>query len=140
LIQTIGRAARHLNGRAILYADRITGSMERAMAETARRRDKQLAYNKEHGITPKGVEKSVQDIMEGARRMPTRGKGKAKKVAEQKVAYGAEIARLSPAALARKLKQVEAQMHEHAKNLEFEEAAALRDQLTEIKQMAFING
>jgi len=114
--------------------------MERAMAETARRRDKQLAYNKEHGITPKGVEKSVQDIMEGARRMPTRGKGKARKVAEQKLAYGAEIARLSPAALARKLKQVEAQMHEHAKNLEFEEAAALRDQLTEIKQMAFING
>jgi excinuclease ABC subunit B len=140
LIQTIGRAARHLNGRAILYADRITGSMERAMAETARRRDKQLAYNKEHGITPKGVEKSVQDIMEGARRMPTRGKGKAKKVAEQKLAYGAEIARLSPAALARKLKQVEAQMHEHAKNLEFEEAAALRDQLTEIRQMAFLNG
>ena len=140
LIQTIGRAARHLNGRAILYADRITGSMERAMAETARRRDKQLAYNKEHGITPKGVQKSVQDIMEGARRMPTRAKGKARKVAEQKLAYGAEIARLSPAALARKLKQVEAQMHEHAKNLEFEEAAALRDQLTEIKQMAFING
>jgi len=78
--------------------------------------------------------------MEGARRMPTRGKGKARKVAEQKVAYGAEIARLSPAALARKLKQVEAKMHEHAKNLEFEEAAALRDQLAEIKQMAFING
>ncbi len=138
LIQTIGRAARHLNGRAILYADRITGSMERAMAETARRRDKQLAFNKAHGITPRGVVKSVQDIMEGARRMPTRGKGKAKKAAEPRLAYGAEVANLSPAALARKLKQLEAQMQEHAKNLEFEEAAALRDQLAEIKQMAFV--
>lgn len=139
LIQTIGRAARNLNGRAILYADKITGSMERAMAETARRREKQVAHNLEHGITPVGVEKSVQDIMEGARRMPTRGKGKAKKVAEPSLSFGAELASLSPAALARKLKQVEAQMQEHAKNLEFEEAAALRDQLTEIKQLAFLS-
>jgi excinuclease ABC subunit B len=139
LIQTIGRAARNLNGRAILYADRITGSMERAMAETARRREKQLAFNKLHGITPKGVEKSVQDIMEGARRMPTRGKGKERRVAEQKLAYSTEIARLSPSALARKLKQLEAQMQEHAKNLEFEQAAALRDQLAEIRQLAFLS-
>ena len=139
LIQTIGRAARNLNGRAILYADRVTGSMERAMAETERRREKQLAFNEAHGITPRGVEKSVQDIMEGARRMPTRGRAKGKKVAEERVAYGAEIASLSPAALARKLKQLEAQMHEHAKNLEFEEAAALRDQLAEIKQVAFVS-
>tara|TARA_B100001540_G_scaffold313489_1_gene336502 strand:- start:1425 stop:3443 length:2019 start_codon:yes stop_codon:yes gene_type:complete len=139
LIQTIGRAARNLNGRAILYADKVTGSMERAMAETERRRDKQLAFNAEHGITPRGVKKSVQDIMEGARRMPTRGKGKAKKVAEPKLAYSADLAELSPAALSRKLKQLEAQMHEHAKNLEFEEAAALRDQLTEIKQRAFVS-
>jgi excinuclease ABC subunit B len=138
LIQTIGRAARHLNGRAILYADKITGSMERAMAETERRRNKQLEHNKAHNITPKGVEKSVQDIMEGARRMPTRGKSKARKVAEQKESYTTEIVNLSPAALSRKLKQLETQMHEHAKNLEFEEAAALRDQLTEIKQQAFI--
>jgi excinuclease ABC subunit B len=85
------------------------------------------------------VEKSVQDIMEGARRMPTRGKGKGRKVAEPTLAYSTEIARLSPAALSRKLKQLEAQMHEHAKNLEFEEAAALRDQLTEIKQAAFVS-
>ena len=139
LIQTIGRAARNLNGRAILYADRITGSMERAMAETARRRQKQQAYNDEHGIVPRGVEKSVQDIMEGARRMPTRGKGKTRKVAETKLAYSADIASLSPAALARKLKQLESQMQAHAKNLEFEEAAALRDQLAEIKQMAFVS-
>jgi excinuclease ABC subunit B len=138
LIQTIGRAARNLNGRAILYADKVTGSMERAMAETQRRREKQLAYNAEHNITPRGVEKSVQDIMEGARRMPTRGKGKAKKVAEPRVSYAQELANLTPAALSRKLKQLEAQMHEHAKNLEFEEAAALRDQLAEIKQQAFV--
>ncbi len=139
LIQTIGRAARNLHGRAILYADRVTGSMERAMAETARRREKQLAHNVEHGITPRGVEKSVQDIMEGARRMPTRGKAKGRKVAEARAAYATELAKLTPAALSRKLKEMEAQMHEHAKNLEFEEAAALRDQLTEIKQQAFIS-
>jgi excinuclease ABC subunit B len=139
LIQTIGRAARHINGRAILYADRITGSMERAMAETDRRREKQIAHNKAHNITPRGVVKSVQDIMEGARRMPTRGKGKSQRVAESRAAYSAEVANLSPAALSRKLKQLEAQMHEHAKNLEFEEAAAMRDQLTEIKQLAFVS-
>ncbi|MEH6637073.1 MAG: excinuclease ABC subunit UvrB [Halioglobus sp.] len=138
LIQTIGRAARNLNGRAILYADRITGSMERAMAETARRRDRQLAHNLAHNITPVGVIKSVQDIMEGARRMPTKARGKAQRVAESKLAYSAEVASLSPAALARKLKQLEAQMQQHAKNLEFEEAAAMRDQLAEIKQLAFL--
>ena len=139
LIQTMGRAARHLNGRAILYADRVTGSMERAMAETDRRRARQIAHNKLHNITPVGVEKSVQDIMEGARRMPTRGKDKARKVAESRAAYSAEVAKLAPAALARKLKQLEVQMHEHAKNLEFEQAAALRDQLAEIKQLAFVS-
>jgi len=139
LIQTMGRAARHLNGRAILYADRVTGSMERAIAETDRRRVKQIAHNKLHNITPIGVEKSVQDIMEGARRMPTRGKDKARKVAESRAAYSADIAKLAPAALSRKLKQLETQMHEHAKNLEFEEAAALRDQLAEIKQLAFVS-
>ena len=138
LIQTIGRAARNLNGHAILYADRITGSMERAIAETGRRREKQQAFNLEHGITPKGVEKSVADIMEGARRMPTKGSAKARKVAEQKLSYSAEIASLTPAALARKLKQLEAKMQEHAKNLEFEEAAAMRDQVAEIRQLAFI--
>jgi excinuclease ABC subunit B len=139
LIQTMGRAARHINGRAILYADRITGSMERAMAETDRRRDRQIAHNQTHNITPVGVEKSVQDIMEGARRMPTRGSGKARKVADSRAAYSAELANLTPAAMARKLKQLEAQMHEHAKNLEFEQAAALRDQLAEIRQLAFVS-
>ena len=138
LIQTMGRAARHLRGRAILYADKITGSMERAMAETSRRREKQLAYNEKHNITPVGVTKSVQDIMEGARRMPTRSKSKAKEAGEPKVAYGAELENLTPSALARKIKQLESQMHEHAMNLEFEEAAALRDQLAELKQAAFL--
>jgi len=139
LIQTVGRAARHLNGRAILYADVVTGSMQRAMAETDRRRDKQIAHNLAHGITPTGVEKSVQDIMEGARRMPARGKGKARQAVDSRAAYTAEIAGLTPAALSRKLKQLESQMLEHAKNLEFEQAAALRDQLAEIKQLAFLN-
>ena len=139
LIQTIGRAARHINGRAILYADRMTGSMERAIKETDRRRDLQLAHNKAHNITPIGIEKSVQDIMEGSRLMPNRGKDKAQKVAESRAAYSADVAKLAPAALARKLKQLEAQMHEHAKNLEFEDAAAMRDQLAEIKQLAFVS-
>jgi excinuclease ABC subunit B len=139
LIQTIGRAARHLNGRAILYADRMTGSMERAIAETDRRRDKQVQHNAKHGITPTGVVKSVQDIMEGARRMPTGNKTKAQRVAQEQATYAADVAKLSPAALSRKLAQIEAKMHEHAKNLEFEEAGALRDQLTEIKQQAFIS-
>ncbi|MEM8564722.1 MAG: excinuclease ABC subunit UvrB, partial [Pseudomonadota bacterium] len=139
LIQTIGRAARNLDGRAILYADTVTGSMQRAIDETERRRDKQLAFNEKHGITPKGVVKSVQDIMEGARRMPTRGKGKAKRVAEPRSNYTEEVARLSPAALSRKINEMENQMQKHAKNLEFEEAAALRDQLAEIRQLAFVS-
>ncbi len=138
LIQTIGRAARNLHGRAILYADRITGSMERAIAETDRRREKQRAHNLKHGITPWGVQKSVKDIMEGARRMPTRGRGRAKKVAEARLSYAAEVENLTPVALARKLKKMEEQMYAHAKNLEFEEAAALRDEVTQIKQLAFL--
>ncbi|MFK7829328.1 MAG: excinuclease ABC subunit UvrB [Congregibacter sp.] len=139
LIQTIGRGARNLKGRAILYADKITGSMQRAMDETDRRRRKQVAHNKANNITPIGVTKSVQDIMEGARRMPTKAKAKDQKVAEETLAFSQELLRLSPAALARRLDQLEGQMHQHAKNLEFEQAAALRDQLTEIKQQAFIS-
>ncbi len=140
LIQTIGRAARNLRGHAILYADRITGSMERAIAETARRREKQVAHNEQHGITPVGIEKSVQDILEGARRMPTKARSaRDRKVAEERAAYSEEIARLTPAALARKIEQMEKQMLEAAKNLEFEEAAQLRDQLAEVKQQVFIS-
>jgi len=138
IIQTVGRAARNINGRAILYADRMTGSMERAIAETDRRREKQQAHNLEHGITPVGIEKSVQDIMEGARRMPTKRGAKSRKAAP-KLSYGAEILNLTPVALSRKLKQMEEKMHEHAKNLEFEEAANLRDEVAQIKQLAFLS-
>ena len=139
LIQTMGRAARHLRGRAILYADKITGSMERAMNETQRRRTKQIEFNEANGITPKGIEKSVQDILEGARRMPTKARSaKDRRAAEEKAAYAAEVVNLTPAALARKIAQLEGQMLEHAKNLEFEEAGRIRDQLAEIKQAAFV--
>jgi excinuclease ABC subunit B len=139
LIQTIGRAARNLQGRAILYADKITGSMQRAMEETERRRIKQLAHNEEHGIKPVGITKSVQDIMEGARRMSTKRNAKGeRKVAEVRAAYAQDMASLTPAALSRKIKQLETEMMEHAKNLEFEKAAAVRDQITEYKQFAFM--
>ncbi|MEM6485705.1 MAG: helicase-related protein, partial [Pseudomonadota bacterium] len=138
LIQTIGRAARNLNGRAILYADNVTGSMQRAMEETERRRTKQLAHNEANGITPRGVTKSIQDIMEGARRMPTKARAKGQKAGEDPLAFSKEILNLSPSALARKLQQLETTMQEHAKNLEFEQAAALRDQITEIKQQTFV--
>ena len=134
LIQTIGRAARNLHGRAILYADQVTGSMRRAMDETGRRRHKQLEYNAEHGITPRGIHKSVADIMEGARSAaPTaRGRrgGSGKGRAEAAVAAEA----LEPAALARQIKRLETEMLERARNLEFEEAARLRDEVARLKQ------
>ncbi|MGC4027894.1 MAG: excinuclease ABC subunit UvrB [Steroidobacteraceae bacterium] len=129
LIQTIGRAARNLNGRAILYADRITGSMERAMAETTRRRDKQLAFNAEHGITPRGVQKAVTDVLEGARSEPEtparRGKGRAAPVRD--------AAALTPEQLGREIRRLEGEMLKHARNLEFEEAAACRDAIEGLK-------
>ncbi len=121
----------------------MTGSMERAIEETDRRRSKQVAYNEEHGITPRGIQKKIKDIMEGAYGPGAKGKarqrGRDRKVAEQKAAYAAEVIKLSPAALSRKLQQMEDQMLEAAKNLEFEEAARLRDEMTEIKQQAFLN-
>jgi excinuclease ABC subunit B len=141
LIQTIGRAARNLNGKAILYADRITGSMERAISETDRRREKQQAHNKLHGITPIGVTKDVADIMEGARVLGGRGKRNAKgqQVAEQAASYQLDVAAMTPKQLSREIKQLEQKMFEHAKNLEFEEAAATRDQLGQLKKQAFVN-
>ena len=139
LIQTIGRAARNLNGRAILYADNMTGSMERAINETQRRRDKQLAFNEENGVVPKGIEKSVRDILEGARRMPTRARGaRDTKVTNDRASFSQDVMNMTPAALSRKLSQLENTMAEHAKNLEFEEAAAVRDQIAELKQIAFV--
>ena len=139
LIQTIGRAARNLRGRAILYADNMTGSMERAINETARRRDKQVAFNQANGVVPKGIEKSVRDILEGARRMPTKARGaREARVAEQRASYASEVVNMTPAALSRKLAELENKMTEHAKNLEFEDAAAVRDEIAEIKQLAFV--
>jgi excinuclease ABC subunit B len=123
LIQTIGRAARNINGKAILYADRVTGSMERAIGETERRRKRQLAHNKEHGITPRSIRKSVADIMEGAYAGSAGGARRYAKVSEDVAEYAA----LSPAMLAKKVKKLEKQMHQHARDLEFEEAARIRD-------------
>jgi excinuclease ABC subunit B len=135
LIQTIGRAARNLRGRAILYADRITDSMKRAIEETDRRRQKQVEYNAAHGITPKSVVKKITDIMEGARAdaEAERGGRKARgafRVAEEAANY----ATLSPEKLAAELKRLEAQMYKHAQNLEFEDAARLRDQLHQLRE------
>lgn len=140
LIQTIGRAARNLNGKAILYADKVTGSMQRAMDETERRRAIQLAFNEEHGITPKGIYKNVADIMEGARFTPGKGKqrGSGRKAAEPSVAsYADAIEDLSPAALASKINKLEGQMYQHSRDLEFEEAAAVRDRLEILKKQVF---
>jgi excinuclease ABC subunit B len=130
LIQTIGRAARNLHGKAILYADTVTGSMGRAMEETERRREKQIAHNEAHGITPKTIQKAVADIMEGAvpgAPMPVR---KFAKVAEEELEY----AKLSPDQLMQRIRKLEQQMHDHARNLEFEEAARLRDRIQHMRE------
>lgn len=131
LIQTIGRVARHFNGKAILYADRMTGSMQRAINETERRRAKQEAYNKEHGITPRSVIKAVHDVMEGAySEKSVRGRLFPKgKVGEDEMDY----ATLSPEALSAHIIKLEAKMYDHAHNLEFEDAAHLRDKINKIK-------
>ncbi|MFZ5592969.1 MAG: excinuclease ABC subunit UvrB [Pseudomonadota bacterium] len=130
LIQTIGRAARNLHGRAILYADRITGSMQRALDETERRRNKQIAHNTAHGITPRGVEKAVADIMEGAHAGGPVTPRQYAKVAEEVIEYAA----LSPQKLMQKIKKLEQQMYKHARDLEFEEAARLRDEIDRIRK------
>ncbi len=129
LIQTIGRAARNLHGKAILYADTVTGSMRRAIDETERRRTKQLAYNEAHGITPRSVRKAVTDIMEGARGPAPGTPQHFAQVAEELVEYG----RMSPEQLAKEVSRLEKDMYEHARNLEFEEAARLRDRIQHIQ-------
>jgi len=134
LIQTIGRAARHLSGRAILYADRITDSMRAAIDETERRRAKQGTYNLKHGITPVGIVKEVKDIIDGvAYARPGRSEAKAQLAAEE----AAEYELLTPDALARMLNKLEKQMYAHARNLEFEQAAALRNKIQSIKERNF---
>ena len=130
LIQTIGRAARHLSGRAILYADRITDSMRRAMDETERRRNKQLAFNQERGITPRGVIKRIRELIDGVVDPRTAS------VVMQEA--GAASATDRPVKdLAKELARLEKAMLEHARNLEFEKAAQLRDQLARLKEEVF---
>ena len=131
LIQTIGRAARHLNGTAILYADRITDSMKAAMGETERRRMRQIAFNEANGITPRSVTKRIKDIIDG---VYDAGSGDAAvNAAEPRAEYGA----MDEKALARTIRQLEKDMLDHARNLEFEKAAAARDRLFRLRQQAF---
>jgi excinuclease ABC subunit B len=130
LIQTIGRTARNVRGKAILYADRITGSMERAMAETDRRRNKQIVYNEEHGITPQTVQKRVADIMEGAYHDTHRRGRKVSRVADR----GGEYADIRPDQLGKAISELEQKMFDHAEQLEFEEAARIRDQISRLKE------
>ncbi len=132
LIQTIGRCARNVRGKAILYGDRITNSMRVAIDETDRRRQIQIDYNLEHGIVPTTIQREVMDVMEGARSAPEPGKprGKGRAVAEE----GSEYALLDPKKLAARLKQLEAQMYQHARDLEFEKAALVRDQMQKLRE------
>ena len=134
LIQTIGRAARNLNGRAILYADRMTGSMERAIGETERRREKQIAFNAANGIVPKGVFKDVKDILEGAVVPGARSnkrKGMAK-AAEESARYEAELR--SPSEITKRIRQLEEKMYQLARDLEFEAAAQMRDEIQKMRE------
>ncbi len=134
LIQTVGRAARNINGRAIMYANKVTGSMERALAEMKRRREKQLAHNKEHNITPKGIKKRVSDIMEGAYGASVaKHDGAYRRVAEEQAKYAA----MTPAQQEKEIKALEKAMLQHAQDLEFEQAAQVRDQLRELKTKMF---
>ncbi|MFM9817998.1 UNVERIFIED_CONTAM: excinuclease ABC subunit UvrB [Spiribacter pallidus] len=132
LIQTIGRAARNVNGRAILYADEMTDSMRRAIDETERRRAKQIAYNEEHGITPQGIRKAIADVMErGETGAPDTPQHYAE-VAEEARAY----ADLTTAQAVKQIKELEQAMHQHARNLEFEEAGKLRDEIKRLQRHA----
>jgi excinuclease ABC subunit B len=130
LIQTIGRAARNIRGKAILYAEQVTGSIRRAVDETERRRRKQLEFNQKHGITPRGIVKAVADIMEGARAEPGAAAWK-KRVAEPATGYE----RLPPEQIVKRIKKLEQEMLRLARNLEFEEAARLRDEIQRLRKV-----
>jgi excinuclease ABC subunit B len=131
LIQTIGRAARNLNGKAILYADRMTDSMKKAIGETERRRAKQIAFNEANGITPRGVVKQVRDLIDGVY------SEKAGKEAQEREIQKAKIEDMSERDVAKEIKRLEKLMMEHARNLEFENAARVRDQLATLREQAF---
>jgi len=132
MIQTIGRAARNVKGKSILYADKITRSMQRAMDETSRRRETQQAFNEKHGISPTGIIKKVTDIMEGTARSQ---RSIMKKAADEAAKYQA----LSPAQMAKKIKELEAKMYQHSRDLEFEEAAKVRDEVNELQNQMVLN-
>ncbi|KLV04708.1 excinuclease ABC subunit B [Photobacterium aquae] len=135
LIQTIGRAARHLSGKAILYGDRITGSMERAINETNRRRDKQIAHNEKNGIVPKALETKIADIMELGAPGKTNRAAKLHKVAEQKASYTV----MTPQQLENEIQRLEKEMYDAAQNLEFEQAAELRDKILSLREQFIAN-
>ena len=144
LIQTIGRAARNLHGKAILYGDRITGSMQQAIDETERRRAKQTAHNEEHGITPQGLNKKIADIMEGAGGGGGRGRRKAErpgeKAAEEAEKYRAKAGNRSPEEVPKEITRLEDDMYKAAADLDFETAARLRDDISELKEAALRTG
>ena len=134
LIQTIGRAARNARGKAILYADTMTGSMKQAMEETSRRRQKQLDFNNTHGITPKTVQKKIADIMEGAYPGAPVGAKQYARVAEEQLEYSA----MTPQQMTKHLKKLEKEMYGYAKNLEFEEAARIRDEIRRLQEKGLL--
>jgi excinuclease ABC subunit B len=136
LIQTIGRAARNVHGRAILYGDQITRSMRAAMDETARRREKQIAWNLAQGITPTTIVRRIADIMEGARSEAGNRRGSKASRRQAVAEENADYAHLSAHQVAAMLKKLEAQMYQHARNLEFEDAAHLRDQIHQLREQS----
>jgi len=131
LIQTIGRAARNINGMAILYAEKITGSMQRAIDETDRRRATQVAYNLKHGISPQGIQKAVADVMEGARGYAAGARAPMLKAADERARYEA----MTPEKRIKLIRQLEVQMQKHARDLEFEEAARVRDEIRRLREI-----
>jgi Helicase subunit of the DNA excision repair complex len=141
LIQTIGRAARNVNGHAILYADKITDSMQRAIDETERRRTKQLEFNAEHGITPQTIIKRIDDVMEGAHRETPGSRGRKAKESSKQDANLSLLPEnpqaMTPVQLAKEITRLEDEMFKAAKSLEFEKAAAIRDALSDLQAIAF---
>ena len=139
LIQTIGRAARHIDGKAILYADKITGSMERAIGETNRRRDIQEAFNVKHSIKPKGIKKGIGDIMEGARSVKGKSKSRRKLDKLGDIAFEPIENFDNPEKVRKEIIKLEDEMYKYAKNLEFEEAASYRDRVEELKEKLLLS-
>ena len=139
LIQTIGRAARHLEGRAILYADKMTGSMERAIGETNRRRDIQEAFNKENSIEPQGIKKKIGDIMEGARSVKGKSKSRRKLDKLGEIEFDPIESFDNPEKIKKEIIKIEDQMYKYAKNLEFEEAANYRDRVEDLRKKLILS-